>query len=115
MCRLQKVANWVVGAGIRNDFIKNQNLTVEDEVYKVEERVTVPVFYIKVHRQDEIYFPHGKCIAKSILFNLTSIHAGCKSTTYRNGEQEYSPNWNLVHVEYCGYTVRNGNRAVFEE
>lgn len=68
---------------------------VEDEVYKVDERVTALSYEVHMKYTSPLWYVAAKSILGSNLTQVSMLGGyGVKSTDARTGEQEYSPNRN---------------------
>lgn len=91
-----KRSNWLVGAGIEMISLKPRTQSVvEDEVYKVDERVTALSYEVHMKYTSPLWYVAAKSILGSNLTQVSMLGGyGVKSTDARTGEQEYSPNRN---------------------
>lgn len=91
-----KRSNWLVGAGIEMISLKPRTQSVvEDEVYKVDERVTALSYEVHMKYTSPLWYVAAKSVLGSNLTQVSMLGGyGVKSTDARTGEQEYSPNRN---------------------
>ena len=91
-----KNGGFLAGAGIEMISLKPRTQSVvEDEVYKVDERVTALSYEVHMKYTSPLWYVAAKSILGSNLTQVSMLGGyGVKSTDARTGEQEYSPNRN---------------------
>ena len=100
-----KDAHWLVGAGIEMiSLTPRTQATVDDKVYKVDERVTSLSYEVHLKYTSPLWYVAAKSVLGSNLTHASMLGGyGVKAVDQRTGEQEYAPNRNSsswVNIAY---------------